>query len=72
MLAAMDNDVAEVTVLENNLHRSDELSREMSEILTTMFAGRLGKLENSVKPIYSQTKSLSAASESRCLSAIIG
>ncbi|EIW74439.1 hypothetical protein CONPUDRAFT_67345 [Coniophora puteana RWD-64-598 SS2] len=53
----MDDDGAEIELLEQNMNKTRQISRRMSSILTT-FESRLVKLEKSVLPLYTSTQKL--------------
>ncbi|KAI0062820.1 hypothetical protein BV25DRAFT_623858 [Artomyces pyxidatus] len=53
----MDDETAEIELLEQNLNKTRQISQRMTSILTS-FDGRLVKLEKSILPLYTSTQIL--------------
>ncbi|THH20305.1 hypothetical protein EW146_g1018 [Bondarzewia mesenterica] len=53
----MDDETAEIELLEQNLNKTRQISQRMTSILTS-FDGRLVKLEKSILPLYNSTQVL--------------
>ncbi|KAH9984578.1 Cullin repeat-like-containing domain protein [Russula vinacea] len=53
----MDDETAEIELLEQNLHKTRQISQRMTSILTS-FDSRLVKLEKSILPLYTSTQIL--------------
>ncbi|TFY63520.1 hypothetical protein EVG20_g6281 [Dentipellis fragilis] len=53
----MDDETAEIELLEQNLNKTRQISQRMTTILTS-FDGRLVKLEKSILPLYNSTQIL--------------
>jgi exocyst complex component 7 len=60
----LEESLAALSVLEENLKKTDALTQKMSTLLSTVFDARLGKIEESVKPMYNTTRSLTQISTS--------
>ena len=60
----LEESLAALSVLEENLKKTDELTQKMSTLLNTVFDARLGKLEETIKPIYNTTRDLKQVSQS--------
>ena len=60
----MEESLATLSILEENLKKTDELTSKMVGILTTVFDARLGKLEENIKPMYNTTRNLTQISQS--------
>ncbi|KIJ59184.1 hypothetical protein HYDPIDRAFT_118771 [Hydnomerulius pinastri MD-312] len=67
----MDDDSAEIELLEQNLNKTHQISQRMTSILTN-FDSRLVKLEKSILPLYTATQKLNQRSHNidRALSKI--
>ena len=63
----LEESLAALSVLEENLKKTDELTSKMSTLLSTVFDARLGKLEENIKPMYNTTRNLTQISQSKCL-----
>src|SRR5271154_1244959 len=62
----LEESLAALSVLEENLKKTDELTSKMSTLLSTVFDARLGKLEENIKPMYNTTRNLTQISQSIC------
>ena len=60
----LEESLAALTVLEENLKKTDAVTQKMSTLLATVFDARLGKLEESIKPMYNTTRNLTQISQS--------
>jgi len=60
----LEESLAALSVLEENLKKTDELTAKMSTLLSTVFDARLGKLEENIKPMYNTTRNLTQISQS--------
>jgi hypothetical protein len=60
----LEESLAALSVLEENLKKTDELTSKMSTLLSTVFDARLGKLEENIKPMYNTTRNLTQISQS--------
>ena len=60
----LEESLAALSVLEENLKKTDSLTEKMSSLLSTVFDARLGKLEENIKPIYNTTRNLTQISQS--------
>jgi exocyst complex component 7 len=64
----LEEQLAALSVLEENLKKTDELTQKMSSLLSTVFDARLGKLEENIKPMYNTTRNLTQISQSAIIS----
>ena len=64
----LEESLAALSVLEENLKKTDELTQKMATLLSTVFDARLGKLEENIKPMYNTSRNLTqiSQSEKRC------
>ena len=62
--ADLEESLAALSVLEENLKKTDSITQKMSTLLSTVFDARLGKIEESVKPMYNTTRNLTQISQS--------
>ena len=60
----LEEQFAALSVLEENLKKTDQITQKMSTLLSTVFDTRLGKLEESIKPMYNTTRNLTQLSQS--------
>ena len=60
----LEESLAALSVLEENLKKTDSLTEKMSNLLSTVFDARLGKLEENIKPMYNTTRNLTQISQS--------
>ena len=60
----LEESLAALSVLEENLKKTDSLTQKMSTLLSTVFDARLGKLEENIKPMYDTTRNLTQISQS--------
>jgi len=60
----LEESLATLSVLEENLKKTDEITHKMATLLTTVFDARLGKLEENIKPMYNTTRNLTQISQS--------
>src|SRR5271170_2862743 len=60
----LEESLAALSVLEENLQKTDSLTQKMSTLLSTVFDARLGKLEENIKPMYNTTRNLTQISQS--------
>lgn len=60
----LEESLAALSVLEENLKKTDSLTQKMSTLLSTVFDARLGKLEENIKPMYNTTRNLTQISQS--------
>jgi exocyst complex component 7 len=60
----LEESLAALSVLEENLKKTDELTVKMSNLLSTVFDARLGKLEETIKPMYNTTRNLTHIAQS--------
>jgi hypothetical protein len=60
----LEESLAALSVLEENLKKTDEITHKMATLLTTVFDARLGKLEENIKPMYNTTRNLTQISQS--------
>src|SRR5271169_1092756 len=60
----LEESLAALSVLEENLKKTDSLTEKMSSLLSTVFDARLGKLEADVKPMFNTTRNLTQISQS--------
>lgn len=60
----LEESLAALSVLEENLKKTDLLTEKMSTLLSTVFDARLGKLEENIKPMYNTTRDLTQISQS--------
>jgi exocyst complex component 7 len=60
----LEEHFAALSVLEENLKKTDQITQKMSTLLSTVFDTRLGKLEENIKPIYNTTRNLTQVSQS--------
>lgn len=60
----LEEQFAALSVLEENLKKTDLITQKMSTLLSTVFDTRLGKLEESIKPVYNTTRTLTQLSQS--------
>jgi len=67
-VADLEESLAALTVLEENLKKTDAVTQKMSTLLATVFDARLGKLEESIKPMYNTTRNLTQISQSMMVS----
>jgi exocyst complex component 7 len=63
----LDESLATLSILEENLKKTDDLTQKMSTLLSTVFDARLGKLEENIKPMYNTTRNLTQISQSSLL-----
>lgn len=63
--AAIDEDRADLEVLNANLRKTNEITARMAKLLGG-FDERLGKMESSMKPIHRTTQRLKFVNISRC------
>jgi exocyst complex component 7 len=63
-LRDLEESLAALSVLEENLKKTDSITQKMSTLLSTVFDARLGKLEESIKPMYNTTRNLTQISQS--------
>jgi hypothetical protein len=62
--ADLEESLAALSVLEENLKKTDQITQKMATLLTTVFDARLGKLEDNIKPMYNTTRNLTLISQS--------
>jgi hypothetical protein len=60
----LEESLAALSVLEENLKKTDVLTEKMATLLSTVFDARLGKLEENIKPMYNTTRDLTQISQS--------
>jgi hypothetical protein len=60
----LEESLAALSVLEENLKKTDLITQKMSTLLSTVFDARLGKLEENIKPMYNTTRNLTQISQS--------
>ena len=60
----LEESLAALSVLEENLKKTDSITQKMATLLNTVFDARLGKLEENIKPMYNTTRSLTQISQS--------
>lgn len=60
----LEESLAALSVLEENLKKTDALTQKMSTLLSTVFDARLGKLEETIKPMYNETRNLAHIAQS--------
>lgn len=60
----LEESLAALSVLEDNLKKTDSITQKMSTLLSTVFDARLGKLEENIKPMYNTTRNLTQMSQS--------
>jgi hypothetical protein len=60
----LEESLAALSVLEENLKKTDALTQKMATLLSTVFDARLGKLEENIKPMYNTTRNLTQISQS--------
>jgi len=65
--ADLEESLAALSVLEENLKKTDSITDKMATLLSTVFDARLGKLEENIKPMYNKTRNLTQISESMAL-----
>ena len=63
----LEESLAALSVLEENLKKTDQITQKMATLLTTVFDARLGKLEKNIKPMYNTTRNLTLISQSKWL-----
>ena len=66
-VADLEESLAALSVLEENLKKTDSITQKMSTLLSTVFDARLGKIEENVKPMYNTTRNLTQISQSNRL-----
>jgi hypothetical protein len=68
--AELEESLAALSVLEENLKKTDSITEKMATLLSTVFDSRLGKLEENIKPMYNKTRNLTqitqSTSKARC------
>ena len=69
--ADLEESLAALSVLEENLKKTDSITDKMATLLSTVFDARLGKLEENIKPMYNKTRNLTQISESMALLTIV-
>jgi len=67
----LEESLAALSVLEENLKKTDTITDKMATLLSTVFDARLGKLEENIKPMYNKTRNLTQISQSMALPAIV-
>jgi len=67
----LEESLAALSVLEENLKKTDSITDKMAILLSTVFDARLGKLEENIKPMYNKTRNLTQISESMALLASV-
>ena len=60
----LEESLAALSVLEENLKKTDAVTQKMSALLSTVFDARLGKLEENIKPMYNTTRNLTQIAQS--------
>ena len=60
----LEESLAALSVLEENLKKTDELTQKMATLLNTVFDARLGKLDDNIKPMYNTSRNLAQISQS--------
>jgi hypothetical protein len=60
----LEESLAALSILEENLKKTDSLTQKMATLLNTVFDARLGKLEENIKPMYNTTRNLTQISHS--------
>lgn len=63
----LEESLAALSVLEENLKKTDQITQKMATLLATVFDARLGKLEKNIKPMYNTTRNLTLVSQSMSL-----
>jgi hypothetical protein len=62
--ADLEESLAALSVLEENLKKTDSITDKMATLLSTVFDSRLGKLEENIKPMYNKTRNLTQITQS--------
>jgi hypothetical protein len=62
--ADLEESLAALSVLEENLKKTDSITEKMATLLSTVFDSRLGKLEENIKPMYNKTRNLTQITQS--------